>query len=85
MAGAAGRMRRAGIWARNLHPGWVYSNRICVNPLHFVVRMFVNTFGITQPTPEAEATAGRVIVAMLAGVLVLLVAVGWLLRVAFTH
>jgi hypothetical protein len=56
-----------------------------VTPLHFVVRRFVNTFGITEPTPEAEATAGRYIALMLAGVLILLAAVAWLLGAAFTH
>jgi hypothetical protein len=56
-----------------------------MNPFGFVVRAFVNTFGITQPTPQAEARAGRVIALMLAAVLMLLGAVAWLLRAAFTH
>lgn len=53
-----------------------------VSPLRAVVRLFVNTFGITQPTPEGEAAAGRVILGMLVGVLVLLVLLAWLLRSA---
>ena len=56
-----------------------------MNPLRFIVGAFVNTFGITQPTPEAEARAGRFIAIMLVAVLVLLGAVGWLLRAAFTR
>jgi hypothetical protein len=56
-----------------------------MNPLTAVVRLFVNTFGITQPTPEAEAKAGRVIALMLVGVVVLLGAVGLVLRAAFTR
>jgi hypothetical protein len=56
-----------------------------VNPLHFLVDAFVNTFGITQPTPETEAKAGRFIAIMLAAVLILLGTVVWLLHTAFTH
>jgi len=56
-----------------------------VKPLRILVDAFVNTFGITPPTPENEARAGRVIAVMLGAVFVLLVAVGWLLRSAFTH
>ncbi len=56
-----------------------------MNPLHFLVDAFVNTFGITQPTPETETKAGRFIAIMLAAVLVLLGAVVWLLHTAFTH
>ena len=53
-----------------------------VNPIRSVVRLFVNTFGITQPTPEAEASAGRIILGMLIGVIVLLVGLAMLLRSA---
>lgn len=56
-----------------------------MNPLSAIVRLFVNTFGITQPTPETETKAGRVIGLMLLGVLVLLLGVGWLLRRSFAH
>ena len=55
-----------------------------VNPLTAVVRLFVNTFGITQPTPETEKRAGRYIALMLLGVLALLGIVAWLLRAALT-
>ena len=55
-----------------------------VSPLRFLVDAFVNTFGITQPTPEAEARAGRYIAVMLAAVVLLVVAVAWLLRAAFS-
>jgi hypothetical protein len=59
--------------------------KFTVNPLRFLVDAFVNTFGITQPTPETEVKAGRFIAIMLAAVLVLLGAVAWMLRTAFTH
>jgi len=50
-----------------------------------VVRLFVNTFGITQPAPEAEARAGRFIAWMLAVVLVVIGLATWMLRDAFSH
>jgi hypothetical protein len=56
-----------------------------MNPLHFVVDAFVNTFGITRPQPREEAAAGRYIVLMLLAVLLFLIAAGWLLHRAFTH
>jgi hypothetical protein len=56
-----------------------------MNPLHFIVDAFVNTFGITRPEPREEATAGRYIALMLLAVLLFLVAVAWLLHTAFTH
>jgi hypothetical protein len=58
---------------------------IAVNPLSAVVRLFVNTFGITQPAPEAEARAGRVIALMLVGVVVLLGVVALVLRGTVAH
>jgi hypothetical protein len=54
-----------------------------VRVLDFIVDLFVNTFGITPPTAETQAQAGRVIAIMLVGVLVLLAAVAWGLRAAF--
>ena len=54
-----------------------------VKPLSAVVRLFVNTFGITQPKPETEALAGKIILAMLVGVLLMLAVIGWVLRSAF--
>ena len=51
-----------------------------VSPLSAVVRLFVNTFGITQPAPEAEARAGRIIALMLVAVVVLLAVVALVLR-----
>ena len=56
-----------------------------MNPLHSLVRVFVNTFGITQPTPETEARAGRFILTMLIGVAALIGLVGFVLRTAFAH
>lgn len=51
-----------------------------MNPLGTLVRIFVNTFGITEPTPGTEARAGRFIALMLFALLLLLIAVAWLLR-----
>jgi len=56
-----------------------------VNPLSAVVRLFVNTFGITQPVPPDEARAGRVIALMLVAVLVLLGLVALILRGIVAH
>lgn len=56
-----------------------------MNPLTTVVRLFVNTFGITQPAPEAEKRAGRYIAMMLMGVLAFIAVIAWLLRAALTH
>ncbi|HEY2013226.1 MAG TPA: hypothetical protein VGH38_06965 [Bryobacteraceae bacterium] len=53
-----------------------------MNPLTAILRLFVNTFGITQPSPENEQRAGRVILAMLIGVVLMLAVVGWALRTA---
>jgi hypothetical protein len=53
--------------------------------LRFLIDLFVNTFGITPPTPETERHAGWVIVMMLAGVLVMLLVVAWVLRTEFLH
>jgi hypothetical protein len=58
---------------------------IVVKALSILVDAFVNTFGITPPTPENEARAGRFIAVMLGGVLAVLVAVGWLVHSAFTR
>ena len=64
----------------NPNPASRLQRPIAVNPLSAVVRLFVNTFGITQPPPEAEARAGRVIALMLLGVVVLLGVVALVLR-----
>ena len=58
-------------------------NPMAMNPLAAFVRLFVNTFGITRPTPEQEQRAGKLIAAMLAGVLVLVLLVAWALHLAF--
>ena len=76
MRGVAGRMRKRPI----PHPQAGAVHRNTVRPLRILVDAFVNTFGITPPTPETEARAGRVIAAMLVGVLVVIAAVGWLVR-----
>lgn len=54
-----------------------------MNPLRLLVDAFVNTFGITQPAPKAEARAGRYIALMLIAVLLFLGVAALLLRSAF--
>jgi hypothetical protein len=56
-----------------------------VKALRFVIDAFVNTFGITRPTPENEARSGKVIALMLVGVVLVLVAAALLLRTAFSR
>ena len=56
-----------------------------MNPLRFLVGAFVNTFGITQPAPAAEARAGRFILLMLASVVLVIGAAAWLLHDVFTR
>jgi CHASE1-domain containing sensor protein len=51
-----------------------------MRPLRLLVDLFVNTFGITPPTPQNQAKAERMIAGMLAGVVVLLSLAVWLLR-----
>jgi hypothetical protein len=70
---------------RNSHLAERFRRPISVNPLRFFVDAFVNTFGITQPKPEAEARAGRFIALMLVAVLIVLAAAVWALRSAFTR
>jgi hypothetical protein len=73
-------MQRFEATQENPNPAAPFRSQIVVNPLTAVVRLFVNTFGITQPTPETEKRAGRYIALMLLGVLALLGIVAWLLR-----
>ncbi len=56
-----------------------------VNPLRFLVDAFVNTFGITQPTPENERRAGQFIALMLGGVVVVIAVIAYALHSALTH
>jgi hypothetical protein len=56
-----------------------------VSPLRFIVDAFVNTFGITRPTPEQETRAGRFIALMLVIILFGLAAVAWTLRTILTR
>jgi hypothetical protein len=56
-----------------------------MNPLRFLVGAFVNTFGITQPAPAAEARAGRFILLMLASVVLVIGAAAWLLHDVFAR
>jgi ABC-type transport system involved in multi-copper enzyme maturation permease subunit len=53
--------------------------------LRLLVHAFVNTFGITQPSPREEVSAGRFIALMLLCVLLVLAAAVWLLGGAFTR
>ena len=79
MQPAAARMAKSRIHAQ------CCINRNHVNPLRLLVDAFVNTFGITQPSPEAEARAGRYIALMLAAVLLFLGLAAWVLRAALTR
>jgi len=56
-----------------------------MNPLHFVVEAFVNTFGITRPSPLEERSAGRYIALMLLGVLLFLATAAWILYRVLAH
>ena len=56
-----------------------------MNPLRLLVDAFVNTFGITRPSPSQEKLAGRVILAMLLFVLIALGVAFLLMRAAMTH
>ena len=56
-----------------------------MKPLRLLVDAFVNTFGITRPTPEQEARAGRAILAMLIAMLALLVGVFVVVRSLLMH
>jgi hypothetical protein len=61
------------------------SIKLPVRPLRFLIDVFVNTFGITPPTPENEAKSGKVIALMLGGVALLLVVVVLLLRASLSR
>ncbi len=56
-----------------------------VKPLRFLVDVFVNTFGITRPTPRQEAQAGWFIAVLLLLVAVFVVMVAWMLSGALSH
>ena len=60
-------------------------NQIDVNPLGMLVRFFVDTFGITQPSPEAENKAGRAILVMLLLVLAAVLAAGFVMYSLLRH
>jgi len=47
-----------------------------MKPLLFLANAFINTFGITQPTPESAERAARFIAFMMLGVILAVVAVG---------
>jgi high-affinity Fe2+/Pb2+ permease len=56
-----------------------------MNPLRLLIDAFVNTFGITRPSPSQEKVAGRVILGMLIAVLIGLGIAFLLMRAAMTH
>lgn len=58
---------------------------VTVNPLRFLVEAFVNTFGITRPSPQQETRAGWFLAVMLVLVAVFLVVVAWMLRGALAR
>lgn len=54
-----------------------------MKPLLWLANIFINTFGITQPTPEAANRAACIIGALLVLVVVLVVVVAFVLRSSF--
>lgn len=56
-----------------------------MRPLQFLADAFINTFGITQPTPEARSRAERFIGALLAAVVIGIGAIGYALHLYFRH
>jgi hypothetical protein len=46
-----------------------------MKPLIFLANVFINTFGITQPSPEAAERTARVLAFMMLGVLIVVVIV----------
>lgn len=51
-----------------------------MKPLLWLSSIFINTFGITQPTPENQNRMAIFIGVLLAGVILCVVAVAFLLR-----
>jgi hypothetical protein len=57
-----------------------------MRPLHFISNAFINTFGITQPTPKNATRAAWFIATMLVLVVVLVATVAAVvLHLAFHH
>ena len=54
-----------------------------MKPLLWIAQIFINTFGITQPTPENANRMAIFIGLLLAGVLLGLAAVAFVLRASF--
>ncbi len=54
-----------------------------MKPLVWLARVFINTFGITQPTPENQNRMAIFIGVLLAAVLLGVVAVAFVLRASF--
>jgi len=46
-----------------------------MKPLIFLANVFINTFGITQPSPEAAERTARVLALMMLAVLIIVVVV----------
>lgn len=67
-------------------PQAVRYHPITMRPLLFLSNAFINTFGITQPSPKDERRTAWFIAVLLALVLVLVATVAIVvLRVAFHH
>ena len=54
-----------------------------LQPMLFLVYAFVNTFGITQPTPEGARKAARVLGWLLLAVLIVIVGLVALIKLPF--
>ncbi len=53
--------------------------------LLFLANAFINTFGITQPSPEQRNRMAVFIGVLLLGVVILVGLIGFVLRTAFGH
>jgi hypothetical protein len=56
-----------------------------VKPLEFLVELFVNTFGITRPSPRQEKMAGWFIAGMLLLIVLGLTGLVWLVHHVLAH
>lgn len=56
-----------------------------MKPLLFLANAFINTFGITQPTPEAAERTAKVLAFMMLGVLLAVISVAILIVRAIYH
>ena len=56
-----------------------------MNPIAFLVRVFIDVFGITRPTPQQERRATLFISALFTLMIVFLALLAWTFLHAFRH